>query len=103
MANEPAPRPIVENIPSIAGEISAIASASAPFIYFEGTPFFGAVPGLGKIALATSRQIAGIDGKVMIDHVIVAHLVGNLTAIESLRNACNSVLAKYEKPEGAGN
>lgn len=90
-------RTVVENIPSVSGEISAIASAGAPFIYFEAAPFYGLINGVGKVALVTSRQIANSpDGGVMFDQMIVAHLVGNIPAIRSLRAALDGVLLMAE-------
>jgi len=95
----------VETIPSVAGCISAIASANAPFIYFEGAPFFGLMHGVGKIAIATTRQIAQApNGGVQFDQVLVAHLVGNLDAMKSLRAALDGIILMAEpRPEGPGN
>jgi hypothetical protein len=97
----------VENIPSVAGGISAIASAQAPFIYFENAPFFGFLNGVGKIAIEASRQIAqapqGGQG-VLFDRVLVAHLVGNIPALKSLRAAIDGVILMAEpKAEGRAN
>jgi hypothetical protein len=39
---------VTENIPSVAGGISAIASAQAPFIYFDAVPNFGFNFGVAK-------------------------------------------------------
>ena len=105
MSDNSAIAPTVENIPSIAGGISAIASANAPFIYFEDAPFYGLINGVGKVALTASRQIAtGQDGVVQFDQVLVAHLVGNLAAIKSLRAALDGIiLMSQPKPEGPGN
>src|SRR5271166_4784171 len=93
---------IVENIPSVAGEISAIASANAPFFYFEEAPFFGLLNGIGKITLAASRQVAvGASGSVLSDRVIVGYIVGNMPAIRSLRSALDGILLMAEPaPEG---
>ena len=104
MADE-TPQTIVERIPSVANEISAIASANAPFLYFEGAPFFGLLNGVGKIAITASRQISqSAEGAVLSDQVIVAHLVGNLPAIRSLRAALDGILLMAEpKPEGPAN
>jgi hypothetical protein len=104
MTDEPK-EPHVENIPSVSGKISAIASANAPFIYFEDARFFGVGGGIGKIAVSTSRQIAlNSDDRVMTDHVLVGHLVGNFAAIRSLRAACDGILLMIEpKPEGPAN
>jgi hypothetical protein len=97
---------VVENIPSVAGGISAIASANAPFIYFESTPFFQLINGVGKVSISIFRQIAPApDGKGVIqDQVIVGTLVGNLPAIRALRAALDGVLLMAEpKPEGPAN
>jgi hypothetical protein len=101
MPDEPA-KPVVENIPSVAEGISAIASANAPFVYFENAPFFGLLNGVGKITLIASRQIAqGADAAVLVDQVIVGHLVGNLPALRSLRAAIDGVLLMAEPaPQG---
>jgi hypothetical protein len=97
---------VVENIPSIAGGISAVASAHAPVIYFEEALFFGVVNGVGKVAITTSRQIASTPdgGGVLVDRVIVAHLAGNIQAIRGLRAALDGILLMAEpKPEGPAN
>lgn len=100
-----AKKAIVENIPSVAGEISAIASANAPFLYFESAPFFGLLNGVGKIALEASRQIsAGPGGTVLFDRVLVCHLVGNLQAMRALKSAIDGVLLMAEPiPEDVKN
>jgi hypothetical protein len=98
MSDEPQKTP-VENIPSVAGEISAIASAGAPFLYFENAPFYGLLNGVGKIAITVSRQIANApSGGVLSDQVLVGHLVGNLPAIRALRAALDGILLMAEPP-----
>jgi len=94
---------IVEIVPSLENEISGIASANAPFIYFENVPFHGTIPGIGKLTLTTQRNICGRKGRVQADNVIVAHLAGNLLAIKALRDSCDAILAMNEKPIGPGN
>jgi hypothetical protein len=96
---------IVENIPSVAGNISAVASANTPFVYFEEAIFYGFVNGVGKVALTTNRLIAAApDGSVLTDKVLVAHLVGNLPAIRALRATLDGILLMAEpKPEGPAN
>ena len=48
-----------EVLPSRAGDISALASANAPFISFETVPFSSALEdGIGSISLAVQRDIA---------------------------------------------
>lgn len=82
-----------------------IASAQTPFIYFETTPFFGLVNGIGKVALGVSCQIAvAPDGDVLFDHALVAYLVGNLEAIKRFRSALDGILLLAEPAsEGPAN
>ncbi len=105
MSDKPGIAPIVETIPSVAGGISAVASANAPFIYFEGAPFYGPLNGVGKVTLESTRQIAtASDGSVQFDRVLIAYLVGNLGAIKNLRAALDGIILMAEpKPEGPGN
>lgn len=104
MADEPT-KAIVEIIPSVSGEISAIASANAPFIYFESAPFYGLLNGVGKVTLEVSRQIANAPGGgVLFDRVLVGYLVGNIPAIRSLRSALDGILLMAEPtPDGPKN
>jgi hypothetical protein len=96
---------ITENIPANAGQISAIASANAPFIYFEDASFWGLLNGIGQITLETSRMIASApDGGAAVDRVVVAHLRSNLPALRSLRAAIDGILLMAEPtPEGFAN
>jgi hypothetical protein len=97
MSEKPGVLPPVEIIPSVAGGISGIASAKAPFIYFETAPFFGLINGIGKVAIEASRPIAHApDQGVLFDRVLVAHLVGNISAIRSLRAALDGILLLAE-------
>ena len=90
---------VVESIPSVAGQISAVASANAPFLYFEDVAFYGLVGGVGKITLSVSRQIApGPGGTVLNDTVLVGHLVGNLAAMQALMRALNGVVLMASPP-----
>ena len=99
MSDEPKlNRAPVENIPSLAGGISAIASANAPFIYFENVHFYGVLTGVGKVVLTTSRQMSpGGDG-VLTDHIVVATLVGNIPAMRILRAALDGILLMVKEP-----
>ncbi len=95
----------IEQIPSVRGGISAIASGSAPFIYFDNTPFYGLLNGVGQITLEAVR-VFGADetGQPVLDRVVVAHLRGNLHAIKGLRAALDGIILMAEpKPEGPGN
>lgn len=85
---------ITENIPANAGQISAIASANAPFIYFENAGPIGLLNGIGQFTLEANRLMA----------VVVAHLRGNLPALRSSRTAIDNILLMAEPtPEGPAN
>jgi hypothetical protein len=58
-----------KTIPSVAGDISALASAQAPFIFFEGVPNFG----IASFSLEVARFTAGTSG-IVAGRVVVAHL-----------------------------
>ena len=57
--NEQKPPQPVEAIPSVEDGISALASASAPLVYFDSAPFFGQEEGIGMVTLTAMRPIAG--------------------------------------------
>ena len=102
MTDEPARMPSpVEVIPSVAGGISGIASASAPFVYFDSVNFYGIINGVGQVTLEANRLMAtGPDGRIAIDRVVVAHLKCSLTAVKSLRAALDGIILMAEpKPE----
>ena len=105
MADKPDAPYFVENIPGLRNGISAIASANAPFVYFENIPFYGLMNGIGQVTLEASRIFGSApDGTPIIDRVIVAHLRGNIPAIRSLRAALDGILLMAEPtPEGSPN
>jgi hypothetical protein len=107
MSDESAVTPpvVTENIPAHAGQISAIGSANAPFIYFESASFFGLLDGVARMTLEANRLIAtGPDGRVAVDRVVVAHLRSSLPALRSLRAAIDGVLLMAEPtPKGPAN
>jgi hypothetical protein len=103
-ADPPLPVP-VEQIPSIASGISAIASANAPFIYFDGAPNFGFNGGIANITIEAIRfnPVAGTT-RVLADRVIVAHLRMGLDALRSLKGAIEGIeLLAQPVPEGEKN
>jgi hypothetical protein len=100
-----APVQIAEIIPSVAGDVSAIGSANAPFIYFDGAPTFGFNEGIGNITLEALRNIHA-GGKLVSDKVIVAHLRMSLPAMLRLKSAIEGALLlaqPVENPEGKSN
>jgi hypothetical protein len=86
-------QPPVEVIPSVAGEISAIASAHAPFLYFEDASAFGHLSGIIRVTLEAARIIPAPGNRgVVTDRVIVAHLRMNIPAALSLKAAIDGAL-----------
>jgi hypothetical protein len=103
-ADKPAPA-VIEQIPSFVGGLSAIASANAPFIYFDGVPNFGFREGVANLTLEVLRFTpARGGGQVFVDKVSVAHLRMNMTALRSLKNALAGIeLMAQPVPEGTKN
>jgi hypothetical protein len=103
MAEKPTAKPPVqtETLPSFSGRISAIASANAPFVYFENATFFGYLNDIGQITLEADRIMSDPDGKPALDRVVVAHLRGSLAAIKSFRSAIDGILL-MAKPHQEG-
>lgn len=91
-----------ERMPSRAGEISALASAGAPFLFFERASFYGLSHGLvGQVTLVAERQIGiGAEGGVARDLVIVAHLRAAVPVLRSLARAVAGLLTMAGSPEG---
>jgi hypothetical protein len=107
MAKKPTPNvPVVaEIIPSVAGDVSGVASANAPFIYFDGAPTFGFTEGIANITLEALRYVHA-NGKLVSDKVIVAHLRMSPHGLLRLKGAIEGValLAQpVENPEGKAN
>lgn len=93
MADEPQERPPVEAMPSRAGDISALASAQAPFIYFDMAPTFGCLDGIVNVTLeAVRHQLPNPSVGVVSDRVVVAHLRMSVPAATVLRDVLNQAL-----------
>jgi hypothetical protein len=90
MAREPE-KTQVENSPSHRGEISAMASAAAPFLYFDGAPNYGINNGVLNISLEAVR-FTPINGDIVPDRVIVAHLRMWVQAALALKTALDRAL-----------
>ena len=86
-----AAKTLVEATPSHRGEISALASANAPFLYFDGAPNFGLHNGIVNITLEAIR-FSAVDHEIVPDRVIVAHLRMGLVAAQALKSALEKVL-----------
>ena len=103
MSDQTNVKPPVEVIPSVAGEVSAIASAHAPFLYFDNAPVFGHINGVIRITLEASRDIPapGRQQTVASDRVIVAHLRMNIPAALALKAAIEGALLLAAPTAGA--
>ena len=100
----------MEVVPSTAGEVSAIASAHAPFLYFEGVSAFAHFNGVIRVTLEAARdmiipgqpQAVGSDRvAVASDRVIVAHLRMSILAALSLKTAIEEALLLAAPAAGA--
>lgn len=83
--------PPVEVIPSVQHGVSALASAHAPFLYFDGAPALGTLNGIIQITLDASRLMPTPSG-VSYDRVVVAHLRMSVVAAQSLKAAIEGAL-----------
>lgn len=79
-----------EQIPSVAGGISAIGSANAPIVFVDGVPVMGYYNGIAHMTLAAMRFLPGPE-RVISDNVIVAHLRMNMPALQALKEAITKI------------
>ena len=85
-------KPPIETIPSVDRGISALASAHAPFLYFDRAPAFGHMNGIIRVTLEAYRDIPLLPNGVGNDRAIVAHLRMNIAAAHSLKAALERAL-----------
>jgi hypothetical protein len=102
MADDANAKPPTEAIPSREGGISGLASAHAPFLYFENAPTFGHLNGVIRVTLEAGRDLPSPEtgGRVVADRVIVAHLRMNIPAARSLKAALEGALLLAAPPAG---
>jgi hypothetical protein len=91
VSDDPNVSPPVEVIPSRADEISALASAHAPFLYFDSATTFGCNHGIVNITLETLRFMT-VGQTPTRDRVIVAHLRMSVPAAMTLKAALGGAL-----------
>ena len=82
--------PIVEQIPSVQGGLSAVASAGAPIIFLDGVSNSGHYNGIAHLTLEALRFMA-VNETAVSDRVIVAHLRMNLVALAALKAAIETI------------
>ncbi len=86
--------------------ISALGSANAATIFFDESAFFGAINGVGEIALSVTRYCDVHGSQVQSERVLVGHLRGSLQALKTLSYAVEVVIKMLEterEREAAGN
>ncbi len=105
MADEPEDKPtvaelaITEVIPSRVDQVSGIGSMSAPFIYTDWVSAHGHNAGVASFTLEALRNMV-VEGKVLRDRVVVAHLRMPLHTMAALKNSIEKVEAMLKPPPG---
>jgi hypothetical protein len=86
------PPGVVEQIPSTSGSLSALASANAPFLYFDSVPNYGFNAGVANVSLEVVRFTPNPNGQgVLADRVTVAHLRMSLDAVRAFKTAIEGI------------
>ena len=94
MAQNPrVPPPVVETLRGVDEVVSDIASAHAPFLYFEAAPAYAHLNGIIRVTLTAGRDIP-VSGapRPRNDQVVVAHLRMNVPAARALHATLESAL-----------
>jgi hypothetical protein len=82
----PQAAPFSENVPARQNQVSAIASAAAPFIFFDRVTNCGYLDGIANFTLEAHRHMETDEGMVH-DRVIVGHVRMGAMALASLKLA----------------
>lgn len=78
--------------PGASGSLCPLASAAAPFVYFDRAPNFGFNGAVANISLEAVRfEMPAENANVAADRVTVAHLRMTLDALRSLKTAIEGV------------
>lgn len=85
-------KPPVEIIPSGVDQISAIASAHAPFLYFDQVSTYGATHSILNVTLEANRYMLDAAGAPVRDRVVVAHLRMSVPAAKTMKAAIDGAL-----------
>lgn len=84
--------PAAKGKPGTRGGVCALASAAAPFVYFDRAPNFGFNGAVANISLEAVRFTVPSEGaEVVTDRVTVAHLRMTLDAMRSLKTAIEGI------------
>ena len=76
--------------PVVPAELTAIASANAPFIFFDVVGTVGFNSGIASITLEAVRHVA-MAGQVLQDRVAVGHLRMGPAGLQSLKSAIEGI------------
>jgi len=96
MADE---KPISEVIPGRANEVSGVGSLGAPFIYTDWVGAHGHNGGVASITLEAIR-LMGVNGELVSDRVVVAHLRMPLHTLAALKDSIEKIEAMLKPPTG---
>jgi len=94
------PPVVTELIPSQAGGVSAVASANAPFIFFDEVAGLGHYNGICHLTLNAMRFMS-VGSEVRQDATVVAHLRMNWHALAALKDAIEKI-ELLAKPPASG-
>ena len=99
------PTPLfTEQLPSQPGMVSGMASAFAPFVFFDEVSAGMIYEGTARLTLKAARHIASApDGTVLGDWVVVSHLRTSTEGLIRLRNLINDLLLHAATPEDLAN
>lgn len=87
-----------ESVPSRHGQTSGLASAQAPYIYFDSAAAWAVQDGVVFVTLDALRLMPHAEG-VRTDGVVVAHLRMSLAAAKRLRGALDTAILAGEQPQ----
>lgn len=99
MTDDIANKTVTEQIPSVRGATSGIASANAPIIFIDEVPVFGVYNDVVHMTCETLRfnRVESTSAPV-IDRIVVAHLRMNKEAMRGLKRAIEAVEAMIADP-----
>jgi hypothetical protein len=93
-------KPPVVIIPSRVDQISAIASAHAPFLYFHQVSTYGATYSILNVTLEANRYMLDAAGAPVRDRVVVAHLRMSVPAAKTMKAAISEALGRAGRWRG---
>ncbi len=83
--------PEITDVKPAIGGVDVSSSANAPYIYFDSPGASGHINGVIQVTLVANRLVP-VDGVVVIDQVIAAHLRMSVAAAHSLKLALEAAI-----------